>query len=66
MIEGVYENKCRKCNTVYEWYFGVLKDTKEFYMAMQDKTINPRCEHCKKCKKDTVHDVISYNHKEVE
>lgn len=61
-MKYTYEDKCRKCGSVNEIYVcdSNQMSSSDFNKMMVDKTNSPRCYHCKKCKKDTVKDVIAY------
>lgn len=58
----VYSEKCRLCNTVTEYAYGMQDTVKEndFNQHMVDKVEHPRCKKCEHCQKDTVHDVVAY------
>lgn len=58
-----YETKCRRCNTTEDWHFTKRTDFTyaEFRFAMDDHLQNPRLKDCRKCKKPTIQDIISYS-----
>ncbi len=64
-----YETKCRRCNNMTVWYYQDCDkaDFHPFIKGMVDYLqIPPSC-FCKKCKKNTVQDVVWYgrtNHNE--
>jgi len=59
----IYETKCRRCGQLEEWSFGQRSQIEwfEFSKAMIDYIQYPRARPCKKCKKDTVQDVVYYS-----
>lgn len=58
-----YETKCRRCGELTEWHFSSVDKTAfmDFVKAMIDHIQYPRPHKCKKCKKETVQDVVSYS-----
>ena len=57
-----YETKCRRCGALTDWFFSTVDKMEwlDFMKAMVDYIRFPRNHHCRKCKKNTVQDVVSY------
>lgn len=58
----IYETKCRRCGSFYEWFVADAGQMKwiNFAKGMQAKINDTGLYDCEECKKPTVQDVVSY------
>jgi len=66
-IRITFETKCRRCDALSEWIV-FDKDALtgfKFSEWQVDKMNNATTCHCEKCGKQTVHDTVAFNEKEM-
>ena len=63
----VYETKCRRCGKFHVWVYGEAEESKAFLFVvrMAEMLKYPPQNPCKKCKKDTIQELVSYGREKI-
>ncbi|MBE7174571.1 MAG: hypothetical protein INR73_28625 [Williamsia sp.] len=62
-LHYIYETRCRRCKRLYEWVGPARADMAPRVASdhLQSLLESPRQMSCERCKKTTIHDLVSYN-----
>lgn len=57
------DTRCKRCDHIEEWYCGEAgtMEKRTFILGMQEASKFSSVRMCAKCKKRTLHDIVSYS-----